>query len=89
MKKQFTLLNNPIVKVDGDTATARMIWTGTVNVTAFETPALYDQGREYDKLVKQDGKWLIKKRVVVADGFLPRSMPDTWERKLDYDITAE
>ena len=89
METHLTLLNNPIVKVDGDTATARMIWTGTVNVTAFEKPALYDQGREYDKLVKQDGKWLIKKRVVIADGFLPRSMLDTWERKLDYDITAE
>ena len=74
---------------DGDTATARMIWTGTLNVTAFEKPALYDQGREYDKLVKQDGKWLFKKRVIIADGFLPRSMLDTWERKWDYDITAE
>ena len=89
METHLTLLNNPIVKVDGDTATAQMIWTGTLNVTAFEKPALYDQGREYDKLVKRDGKWLFKKRVVIADGFLPRSMLDTWERKLDYDITAE
>jgi hypothetical protein len=89
METHLTLLNNPIVKVDGDTATAKMIWTGTLNVTAFEKPALYDQGREYDKLVKQNGKWLFKKRVIIADGFLPRSMLDTWERKMDYDITAE
>ena len=89
MEAHFSLLNNPIVKVDGDTATAQMIWTGTLNVTAFEKPALFDQGREYDKLVKHDGKWLIQKRVVIADGFLPRSMLDTWERKWDYDITAE
>lgn len=89
MEAHLSLLNNPIVKVDGDTATAQMIWTGTLNVTAFEKPALFDQGREYDKLVKHDGKWLIRKRVVIADGFLPRSMLDTWERKLDYDITTE
>lgn len=89
METHLTLLNNPVVKVDGDTATARMIWTGTLNVTAFDKPALYDQGREYDKLVKRDGKWLFRKRVVIADGFLPRSMLDTWERKPDYDITAE
>jgi ketosteroid isomerase-like protein len=89
METHLTLLNNPIVKVDGDTATARMIWTGTLNVTAFEKPALYDQGREYDKLVKHEGKWLFEKRVIIADGFLPRSMLDTWKRKLDYDITAE
>jgi hypothetical protein len=85
----LTLLNNPIVKVDGDTATARMIWSGTVNETAFASPAFYDQGREYDRLVKQDGRWLISKRVVIADGFLPRSMLSTWERKWDYDIDAE
>lgn len=89
METHLTLLNNPIVKVDGDTATAKMIWTGTLNVTAFEKPALYDQGREYDILVKQEGKWLFKKRVIIADGFLPRSMLNTWKRKWDYDITAE
>ena len=89
METHLTLLNNPIVKVDGDTATAQTIWTGTLSVTAFEKPELYDQGREYDKLVKQEGKWLIKKRVIIADGFLPRSMLNTWKRKSDYDITAE
>lgn len=89
METHLTLLNNPIVKVDGNTATAKMIWTGTVNVTAFEKPAFYDQGREYDKLVKQNGKWFFRKRVIIADGFLPRSMLDTWKRKWDYDITAE
>ena len=89
METHLTLLNNPIVKVDGNTATAKMIWTGTVNVNAFEKPAFYDQGREYDKLVKQNGKWFFRKRVIIADGFLPRSMLDTWKRKWDYDITAE
>lgn len=89
METHLTLLNNPIVKVDGDTATAKMIWTGTLNVTAFDKPALYDQGREYDILVKQNGKWLFKKRVIIADGFLPRSMLNTWKRKWDYDIKTE
>ena len=48
-----------------------------------------EQGREYDQLVKRDGKWLIKKRVVIADSGLPKSMLDTWKRKLDYDIGAK
>ena len=86
----LSLLNNPRVVVDGDKATAQMIWTGTANETAFAKPTLFDQGREYDRLEKQaDGSWLISKRVVIADGFLPRSMLDTWERKWDYDINAE
>jgi len=56
---------------------------------SFEKPALYDQDREYDILVKQNGKWLFKKRMIIANGFLPRSMLDTWKRKWKYDITAE
>jgi hypothetical protein len=51
-------------------------------------PTITEQGREYDLYVKQaDGRWLIKKRTVIADGAVPKAMLDTWQRRLDYDIT--
>lgn len=83
------MLTNPVIDVNGDTATASFIWTGVVNGDPVKPPFVREQGREYDKLVKRNGRWLIKKRVVIADFGLPKSMLDTWKRKLDYDISAE
>ena len=48
-----------------------------------------EQGREYDRLVKKDGKWLIAKRVVIADSGLPASFKDTYKPLMDYDITKD
>jgi uncharacterized protein (TIGR02246 family) len=84
------VLSNAVIDVKGDTATASFLWTGIINPEdATQPPHIREQGREYDYLVKQDGKWLIKKRVVIADSGLPKSMLDTWKRKLDYDITTD
>ncbi len=83
------LLSNPVVKVDGDTATVKLFWTGVINETIDAPPRLVEQGREYDLLVKQDGKWLIKKRVVVADSGLPEMFKATYTPRMDYDVTAQ
>ena len=84
------MLTNPVIVVTGDTATASYIWTG-VHSPADPTavPTITEQGREYDWYVKKDGKWLIKKRAVIADGAVPKSMLNTWKRRLDYDITKD
>ena len=65
------LLTNPIIDVHGDTATAHLIWTGVMNQGIGKLPYIFEQGREDDELVKQNGKWLIKRRVITADGRLP------------------
>ena len=83
------MLTNAVIDVKGDSATASFIWTGVINGDPVKPPFIREQGREYDYLIKRDGRWLIKKRVVIADSGLPKSMLDTWKRKLDYDITAK
>jgi uncharacterized protein (TIGR02246 family) len=86
-----TVLTNPIIEVTGDTATGRYIWTSIRNPKdPTGLPELTEQGREYDLYAKQaDGKWLIKKRTVIADGAVPASMLNTWKRRLDYDVTKD
>lgn len=69
------LLTNPIIEVDGNTATAWVIWTGVMNDDIKAPPRLFEQGREYSELVKQDGRWLIEKRYISADS----GMPDRWD----------
>jgi uncharacterized protein (TIGR02246 family) len=83
------IISNPVIDVNGDTATAKVMWTGVQNGDLRTAPSLVEQGREYDKLVKVDGKWLIQHRVVVADSGLPENMVATYDARADYDIAAE
>ena len=82
------MISNPVIDVNGDTATAQFMWTGVMNTGIQERPLLFEQGREYDELVMQDGEWRIKKRVVIADSGLPDRYMATYEPRLDYRIDA-
>ena len=80
------LLTNLFIELDGDTAKAQMLWTQTLNDTLKGPPRLIEQGREFDILVKQNGRWKIKKRVVIADSGLPDMMDDTYSPRADYKL---
>jgi ketosteroid isomerase-like protein len=83
------LMTNPVIDVDGDKATATLLWTGILNTQIASPPQFVEQGREYDRLVKRDGKWLIAMRVVIADSGLPASFNDTYQPRKDYDIAKD
>jgi ketosteroid isomerase-like protein len=82
------VLSNPVIDVNGDSATASFLWTGILNPDPKEPPRVSEHGREYDRLVKRDGKWLIEKRVVIADSALPARYQPTYQPRLNYDISA-
>lgn len=65
------VISNPVVEVKGNQASVRFLWTGIVNTDLRQRPQLWEQGRECDLLVKQDGKWLIRKRTLIAYSGLP------------------
>jgi len=69
--REHILLNNPIINIEGDTATAWVIYTEIMNDDIKSPPRLLLQGREYDEFVKLDGRWYIKKRYLTADSGLP------------------
>ena len=77
-RRMQMLLSNPIIAVKGNTATAHVIWTGVVDEGIGKLPQIAEQGREDDELVKQNGKWLIKRRYVTADG----RMPNRFDKKI-------
>jgi hypothetical protein len=66
-----------------------MFWTGIVSDDLNAPPQFQEMGREYDTLVKQDGKWLINRRVIIADAGMPVSMNDAYQRNRHFDITAD
>jgi hypothetical protein len=70
-KGKFTMLmNNPRIVVNGNTATADVIWTGIVSATPKAQPHFAEQGKEHDDLVKVKGEWMIKKRIITSTGGL-------------------
>jgi hypothetical protein len=78
-----------VIDVEGDTATASFIWTQIRNPDIKGPPVFVEQGREYDRLVRRDGRWLIEKRAVIADSGMPDMFDATYQPRLDYDINAE
>ena len=70
-KGRFTMLmNNPRIEVKGNTATADVVWTGTVAATPKDQPHFAEQGKEHDDLVKVKGEWMITKRIITSTGGL-------------------
>lgn len=80
------LLSNPVIEVDGDSATASFIWTGIRNASIGEPPVLVEQGREFDRLAKVDGEWKFAHRVVIADSGLPEGQYEDYTPRLDFGL---
>lgn len=75
------LLTNPKIVVDGDSATADVIWTGVISETKEAAPKFVEQGREHDELVKRGGKWLFKHRYITSDGGLTQMFEKTYIKR--------
>ena len=69
------LIGNMLVLVHGDTATARLVFTETITQKQGDKPQILTQGREFDHLVRQGGKWLIAKRQIMG----ANGVPEGWE----------
>jgi hypothetical protein len=78
-RRGHMLLTNPVIHIDGDTATAEVIWTGVMNEGVGKAPSLYEEGREYSELRKVKGKWLISKRCIMSDSGLPDKFDATYK----------
>jgi hypothetical protein len=79
--KFHMLLNNPRIAVQGDTASADLIWTGVLSETPQAAPRILEQGREHDELVKRNGRWYFKYRVITSDGGLPPRFEKTYKER--------
>ena len=79
--KVHVLMTNPRIIVTGDTATAHLIYTETINDTVYLAPRLIEQGREDTWFKKVNGRWLITKRLITQDGGLPPAYMETYKER--------
>ena len=77
--KVHVLMTNPRIIVNGDTATAHMIYTEVMNDSVYLAPRLIEQGREDTTFRKIDGRWYITERLITQDGGLPPAYFDTYK----------
>ncbi len=75
------LLTNLKIVVNGGAATADVVWTGINSETVKATPQFIEQGREHDELVKRDGRWYFKHRVITSDGGLPAMFEKSYKQR--------
>jgi hypothetical protein len=68
------LISNMLVTVHGSTATARLIFTETITEKQGDAPNILTQGREFDHLVKRQGRWWIASRQIMG----AKGVPDGW-----------
>jgi hypothetical protein len=73
------LLPNLKIVVNGRSATADVMWTGVNSETVKAAPQFIEQGREHDKLVKRDGRWYFKHRIITSDGGLTGIFEKTYK----------
>ena len=64
-------LTNLKIDVKGETATAEMFWSSLESETLTSPPKVTEYGRDRTELVKQNGHWLIKHRMVTSGGGMP------------------
>ena len=64
-------LTNLKVEVTGNTATADMFWSSVESKTLISPPSVTEYGRDHTEFVKQNGHWLIKRRIVTSGGGMP------------------
>ena len=80
-RRMHMLLTNPIITIKGDTATAHLIWTGVMDEGIGKLPQVVEQGREDTELVKQKGKWVIKRRYISTDGRMPNRFDKNYKHR--------
>ena len=64
--RQHHLVLNPVIDVDGDTATAKSTW-GFVTRSETDTPVLLMLGTYYDELRRTADGWKFSRRVAYSD----------------------
>jgi hypothetical protein len=68
------MYTNLKIQIQGDKAVATLLWHSIKSDLLTSAPKVTEYGRERTDLVKQDGRWLISKRVILSEGGMPEGL---------------
>ncbi|NLT68895.1 MAG: nuclear transport factor 2 family protein [Acidobacteria bacterium] len=68
------MYTNLKIDLQGDKAVATLLWHSIASDLLTSPPKVTEYGTERTELVKQNGRWLISKRVILSEGGMPESL---------------
>ena len=75
-----TLYTNMDIDLQVDKAVVNMIWLTLGSELLTSPPRVTEYGTERDELVKQDGRWLFKNRIIRSEGGMPEASLETYPK---------
>ncbi len=75
-----TLYTNLDIELQGDKAVVNMIWLTIGSELLTSSPRVTEYGTERDEMVKEDGRWLFKDRIIRSEGGMPEASLETYPK---------
>ena len=75
------MYSNLKIDLQGDKAVLTLLWHSIESDLLTSPPKITEYGRERTELVKQDGRWLIKKRVILSEGGMPEGELESYPKQ--------
>ena len=75
------MFTNLKIQLQGDKAAATLLWHSVKSDLLTSAPKITEYGRERTELVKQDGHWLISKRVILSEGGMPEGLLKSYPKQ--------
>jgi hypothetical protein len=75
------MFTNLKIQLQGDRAFAALLWHSVKSDLLTSAPKVTEYGRERTELVKQDGRWLISKRVILSEGGMPEGLLKSYPKQ--------
>jgi hypothetical protein len=75
------LFTNLKIQLQGDKAVATLLWHSVKSDLLTSAPKVTEYGRERTELVKQNGRWLISKRVILSEGGMPEGLLKSYPKQ--------
>jgi hypothetical protein len=75
------MYTNLKIHLQGDSADATLLWHSVKSDLLTSAPKITEYGREWTNLVKQNGRWLIRKRVILSEGGMPEGLLKSYPKQ--------
>lgn len=79
--KSEMMYSNLKIDLQGDKAVVTLLWHSVKSDLLTSAPKVTEYGTERTELIKQDGRWLITRRVILSEGGMPEGLLTSYPKK--------
>jgi ketosteroid isomerase-like protein len=75
------MYTNLKIQLQGDKAVATLLWHSIKSDLLTSAPKVTEYGTERTELIKQNGRWLISKRLILSEGGMPEGLLKSYPKQ--------